>query len=164
MSTWKVAYIKTDVVSVNRGFENNIRIKFTACVTDVLFVGLGMGSPPDLFSPSNSMDNTALSTAHGVVTNQQPDMVPAAAQHGDPVANNDADNIANFPPDMLPLGGQAAVAGDQLEDRMLGAELESGSGSGPDIISNGVRGDERDEKTRPDILSPAREDTDGNIG
>lgn len=104
------------------------------------------------------MDNTALSTAHGVVTNQQPDMVPAAAQHSDPVANNDADNIANLPPDMLPLGGQA---GDQLEDRMLGAELESGSGSGPDIISNGVRGD---EKTRPDILSPAREDTDGNIG
>lgn len=60
--------------------------------------------------------------------------------------------------DMLPTREHApasqADAHDDSEERALGVELERGA-SGPDILSNGLRGDDR---TRPDILSPTTEE------
>ena len=111
------------------------------------------------------MENSAASSELQVAvgpSNHQPDMLPSAG---------DSEG-AGRPPDMLPSGEQAGHAlpeGGQMEaqadmeERLLSAEVETGA-SGPDILSNGMRGDER---TRPDILSPATEDcstaTEGNF-
>lgn len=76
----------------------------------------------------------------------QPDMVPilgTSADQSDPIHVHEA---ANHQPDMVPAD-HSAPAGDEAA-----ASQDTGSSSGPDIISSGLRGDER---TRPDILAPA---------
>lgn len=120
-------------------------IRYIVIITIMYILGVGMGSPPDLFSTgTQSAENSATSTelqATGPLQNQ-PDMLP---------------HSANQPPDMLPSSGQQGEI-NQLEvtrDSVNQSEAEGGvASSGPDILSNGGNV-LHDDRVRPDILAPA---------
>ena len=113
------------------------------CTFDIS--GVGMGSPPDLFSTGTmSTENSATSTElqASAALNNQPDMLPQSA---------------NQPPDMLPSSGQPAETNQSQAGTDMSNQSEAEGGvasSGPDILSNGCN-IIHDDRVRPDILAPA---------
>lgn len=118
---------------------------------------------PDLFNnqPSALSQSQSSTASHDLTSaSHQPDMLAGSFNsNASTAASGELSGVYNQPPDMLP-DAEGTHPADQQE--IANQDVASAS-SGPDILSNGMRADDR---IRPDILAPAGEEAvsdEGNL-